>query len=56
MDRKLPRPERTRVPIVVDAAGRVIWVVGFGVSHDFRAGEGNQSVLLLKVNSLGETL
>ena len=56
VDRKLPRAERTRVPIVVDAEGRVIWVIGFGVSHDFSAGEGNESVLLLKVSSLGETL
>ena len=56
VDRKVPRAERTRVPIVADAEGRVIWVIGFGVSHDFRASEGNESVLILKVSSLGETL
>ena len=56
VDRKLPRAERTRVPIVVDAEGRVVWVIGFDVSRDFRAGEGDESVVILKVRSLGETL
>ena len=56
VDRKVPRDERTRVPLVLDAAGRVIWVVGFGIGHDFRAGEGDESVLFLKVSGLGEIL
>ena len=56
MDRKVPRDERTRIPLVLDADGRVIWVVGFGIGHDFRAGEGDKSVLFLKVSGLGEIL
>ena len=56
VDRKVPRAERSRVPIVLDAAGRIVWVMGFGVSHDFRVGDGNESVLVLKVSSLGEDL
>ncbi len=56
VDRKVPRDERTRIPLVLDADGRVIWVVGFGIGHDFRAGEGDESVLFLKVNGLGEIL
>lgn len=56
VDRKVPRDERTRVPLVLDAGGRVIWVVGFGIGHDFRAGEGDESVLFLKVSGLGEIL
>ena len=56
VDRKVPRADRTRVPIVLDAADRVIWVVGFGISHDFRRCEGSESVLILKVSYLGETL
>ena len=56
VDRKVPRDERTRVPLVLDAAGRVVWVVGFGIGHDFRAGEGSESVLFLKVSGLGEIL
>ncbi len=56
VDRKVPRAERARVPLVVDAAGRVVWVVGFGIGHGFRVGGGDESVLFLKVRPLGETL
>ncbi len=56
VDRKVPRDERTRIPLVLDADGRVVWVVGFGIGHDFRAGEGDESVLFLKVSGLGEIL
>lgn len=56
VDRKVPRADRARVPIVLDADGRIVWVMGFGVSHDFRVGAGNESVLILKVRSLGEAL
>ncbi len=56
VDRKVPRAERTRIPLVLDADGRVVWVVGFGIGHDFRAGEGDESVLFLKVSGLGEIL
>ena len=56
VDRKVPRDERTRIPLVFDADGRVVWVVGFGIGHDFRAGEGDESVLFLKVSGLGEIL
>ena len=56
VDRKVPRADRNRIPLVLDAEGRVIWVVGFGISHDFRVGDESESVLILKVSSLGETL
>ena len=56
VDRKVPRADRARVPIVVDADGRIVWVIGFGIGHDFRAGEGSESVLTLRVSVLGETL
>ena len=56
VDRKVPRAERARVPLVLDAAGRVVWVVGFGIGHGFRVGGGDESVLFLKVRPLGETL
>ena len=56
VDRKVPRAERARVPLVLDADGRVVWVVGFGIGHGFRVGGGDESVLFLKVRPLGETL
>ena len=56
VDRKVSRADRTRVPVVLDAAGRIVWVMGFGVDHDHRVGAGDESVLILKVRSLGEAL
>ena len=32
VDRKVPRGERNRIPVVADAAGRVVWVVGHAVA------------------------
>jgi len=34
VDRKVPRAERDRVPVVVDADGRVIWVVGVAMADE----------------------
>ena len=56
VDRKVPRAERTRIPLVLDADGRIVWVVGFGIGHGLRPGEGDESVLFLKVSYLGEIL
>ena len=56
VDRKVSRADRTRVPVVLDAAGRIVWVMGFGVGRDHRVGEEDESVLILKVRSLGEAL
>ena len=56
VDRKVPRDDRGRVPLVLDADGRVIWVIGFGIAHDFRAGERSESMLFLKISPLGGSL
>ena len=56
VDRKVPRDDRGRVPLVLDADGCVIWVIGFGIGHDFRAGERSESMLFLKVSPLGGSL
>lgn len=32
VDRKVPRGERNRIPVVADAAGRIVWVVGHAVA------------------------
>ena len=54
VDRKVSRAERARIPLVLDAQDRIIWVVGQGVSDDFRVTRGAASVLILKVRLLGE--
>ena len=53
VDRKVTRAERARIPLVLDARDRIVWVVGEGVSDDFRVTRGAASVLILKVRPLG---
>jgi tRNA(Ile)-lysidine synthase len=53
VDRKVAREERDRVPLVVDAADRIVWVVGHTVAEDFRVTEPAAGVILLKARRLG---
>ena len=54
VDRKVERTERARIPVVLDGLDRIIWVVGHGVSNDFRVTESAASVLVLKTKPLGD--
>ena len=54
VDRKVSRAERARIPLVLDGRDRIVWVVGLGVSDDFRVTRGTASVLVLKVRPLGD--
>ena len=53
VDRKVSRAERARIPLVLDAQGRIVWVVGQGVSDDFRVTRGATSVLILRARPFG---
>ncbi len=53
VDRKIPREMRDSLPLVVDGAGRIVWVVGQAVAEDFRVTEPSTGVLLLKARRLG---
>jgi tRNA(Ile)-lysidine synthase len=53
VDRKLPREQRDRVPLVVDARDRIVWVAGHALSADFRVSPGTTRVLLLQVQRSG---
>jgi tRNA(Ile)-lysidine synthase len=48
VDRKVPRSERDRVPIVVDANGQIVWVAGVAVAHDCRVTVPGEGVLILE--------
>jgi tRNA(Ile)-lysidine synthase len=50
VDRKIPRADRDRVPIVVDAAGRIVWVAGVVMADECRvtAPEGGMVILELR--------
>jgi tRNA(Ile)-lysidine synthase len=54
VDRKVPRAERDRVPLVVDADNRILWVPGHIVSHEARVTDSTRSVVVLKLIRNGE--
>ncbi len=49
VDRKVPRAERDRTPLVVDAGDRVVWVGGHAISGDFRVTAGTRAVVILQL-------
>jgi tRNA(Ile)-lysidine synthase len=53
IDRKVERSERDRLPLVVDAQDRIVWIVGHGVADGFRAPAASPGVILLKARQLG---
>jgi tRNA(Ile)-lysidine synthase len=53
VDRKVERAERDRLPLVVDAQDRIVWVVGHGVAEGVRAAGPSPGVILLKARRLG---
>jgi tRNA(Ile)-lysidine synthase len=48
VDRKVPRAERDRVPLIVDADDRIVWVAGLAVAHDCRVTVPEDGVLILE--------
>jgi tRNA(Ile)-lysidine synthase len=53
VDRKVARERRDRLPLVVDANDRIVWVVGHAVTEDFRVTTPSQAVIILKARRLG---
>jgi tRNA(Ile)-lysidine synthase len=47
VDRKVPRDERGRVPVVVDELGRIAWVAGHVVGEPFRVTPRSEGVVVL---------
>ena len=49
VDRKVPRNERDRVPIVVDASGRIVWVAGLTIAEECRVTAPEAGVVILEM-------
>ena len=49
VDRKVPRGERDRVPIIVDAAGRIVWVAGVVIADECRVTAPEAGVVILEL-------
>ena len=47
VDRKVPRAERDRIPIVVDGNDRIVWVAGHEIDEAFRVTDASRPVLIL---------
>ena len=52
VDRKVPRVERDRVPIVTDVGGRIVWVAGHVIAEEFRVTEVTKAVIILKLRRI----
>ena len=48
VDRKVPRDERDHVPLVVDADGRIVWVVGLTIAEECRVTAPESGVVILE--------
>jgi tRNA(Ile)-lysidine synthase len=49
VDRKIPRVDRDRVPVVVDASGRIVWVAGVTIAHDCRVTMPEAGMVILEM-------
>jgi len=54
VDRKVPRAERDRTPLVVDGADRIVWVGGHVIAEDFRVTGRTKAVVILKLHETPE--
>ncbi len=48
VDAKVRRDTRDKIPLVVDAEGRIVWVAGLSVAEDFRVTDRTKAVVILK--------
>ena len=53
VDRKVSRDLRDHIPIVVDGAGRIVWVAGYGIDEAFRVTDAAQAVVVLRLKVVG---
>jgi tRNA(Ile)-lysidine synthase len=53
VDRKIARAERDRIPIVVDAQNRIVWVAGHAIDEAFRVTDPSKGVIVLRLRQLG---
>ncbi len=53
VNRKVPRADRARVPVITSADGQIAWLVGLAVGEDFAVQPQTTAVLLLKVSRSG---
>jgi tRNA(Ile)-lysidine synthase len=50
VDRKVPRADRDRIPLVVDERDRIVWVAGFTIAHEYRVTAPAEGVVVLELD------
>lgn len=55
VDRKVPRLARQQVPVVVDATGRIVWVIGHAADADMAATAAQGDVIVLTFDQPAES-
>jgi tRNA(Ile)-lysidine synthase len=50
VDRKVPRADRDRIPLVVDDRDRIVWVAGFTIAHEYRVTAPAEGVVVLELD------
>jgi tRNA(Ile)-lysidine synthase len=50
LERRVPRSTRSRLPVLVDASGRVVWVGGIDRAPGTPPADGEDALLLTVVN------
>jgi tRNA(Ile)-lysidine synthase len=53
VNRKVPRRNRDRVPLVVDAENRIVWVAGHRLAEEFRVTDQTAGMVILKLEAWG---
>ena len=54
VDGKIPRWERSRIPLVADAGGRILWVVGLAIADSAKVTVASTRVVRLRARGLSE--
>ena len=49
VDRKVPRAQRDTVPLIVDAQGRIVWVAGIAIAHEYRVTSPEAGMVILEM-------
>jgi tRNA(Ile)-lysidine synthase len=49
VDRKVPREQRDRIPVVVDDTGRIVWVPGVAMAHECRVTKPEAGMVILEL-------
>jgi tRNA(Ile)-lysidine synthase len=52
VNRKVPRGERDRIPLVIDARGDIVWVAGHALAEPFRVTPRTRAVVILTLRRL----